>query len=58
VYGYRTQTTDGYEVGLGPGGQLLRFGSRRATTDALQFRVGDDGQVRSVQHLLRAPDAD
>jgi len=52
LYAYHTSDSKGVEVGFGPGGILGGVGQHHTTTDVLQFRVSDEGQVQSVTTLF------
>ena len=51
LYTYRARPSNGYAIGFGPGGLLGGVTYDHTTTDVLQFRVSDDGRVRSVTPL-------
>ena len=55
LYAYHTSQSQGVEVGFGPSGILGGVGHDHTLTDVLQFRVSNDGRVRSVTTLFSAP---
>ena len=55
LYAYHTSQSQGIEVGFGPAGLLGGVRHERTMADVLQFRVSNDGRVRSATALLSAP---